>query len=59
MPLTELNTENPDFPPYLISHGQKIGSTRVSLAKRSEVADSVCVHSKSDSRNVDATYAPF
>ncbi len=56
---TELDRENPDFPPYLISHGQKIGSTRVLLATRSEVADCVCVHCKSDARNVDATYAPL
>ncbi len=28
---TELDRENPDFPPSLISHGQKIGSSRVLL----------------------------
>ena len=39
---TELDRENPDFPPYLISHGQKIGSIRVLLAMRSEVADCMC-----------------
>ncbi len=59
MTTTELDRENPDFPPYLISHGEKIGSTRVLLAMRSEVADCVCVHCKSDARNVDATYAPL
>ncbi len=56
--VTELDRENPDFPPYLISHGQKIESTRVLLATRLEVADFLCVHCKSDARNVDATYAP-
>ncbi len=30
--ITELDRENLDFPPYLISHGQKIGSTRILLA---------------------------
>ncbi len=39
---TELDRENPDFPPYLISHGQKIGLTCVLLATRLEVADCVC-----------------
>ncbi len=39
---TELDRENPDFPPYLISHGQKIGSSRVLLATHSEVANCVC-----------------
>ncbi len=39
---TELDRENLDFPPYLISHGQKIGLTRVLLAMRSEVADCLC-----------------
>ncbi len=58
-PITELDKENPDFPPYLISHGQKIGSTHVLLATRSEVADCVSVHCKSYARNVDATYAPL
>ncbi len=41
--ITELDKENPDFPPYLISHGQKIGWTRVLLATHWEVADCVCV----------------
>ena len=40
---TELDRENPDFPPCLISHGQKIRLSRVLLATRSEVADCVCV----------------
>ena len=40
---TELDRENLDFPSYLISHGQKIGSSRVLLATRSEVAYCVCV----------------
>ena len=35
---TELGRENPDFPTYLICHGQKIGPTHV-LATRPEVAD--------------------
>ncbi len=39
---TELDREYPDFPPYLIRRGQKIGSSRVLLAMRSEVADCVC-----------------
>ncbi len=39
---TELDRENPDFPPYLISHGQKIGLSQVLLARRSEVANCVC-----------------
>ncbi len=39
---TELDRENPNFPPYLISHGQKIGSSWVLLATRSEVRDCVC-----------------
>ncbi len=38
----EVDRENQDFPPYLISHGQKIGSSRVLLAMRSEVDDCVC-----------------
>ncbi len=38
---TELDRENPDFPPYLISHGQKVGLTCVLLAS-SEVADCLC-----------------
>ena len=40
---TELDRENLDFLPYLISHWQKIGTTCVLLATRSEVADCVCV----------------
>ena len=39
---TELDRENPDFPPYLTSHRQKIESARALLAIRSEVADWVC-----------------
>ncbi len=39
---TELDKENPDFPPYLNCHGQKIGSSRVLRATRSELADCVC-----------------
>ena len=39
--ITELDRENPDFPPYLISHGQKIWLTRALLATRSKVADCV------------------
>ncbi len=46
MYITELDRENPDFPPYLISHGQQIGWTRVLLAMRSEVADCMCVSMK-------------
>ena len=41
--ITELDRENPDLPPYLISHGQKIESSRVLLATHSEVADCVSV----------------
>ncbi len=40
--ITELDREKQDFPPYLICHGQKIGSSRILLATRSEVADCVC-----------------
>ena len=39
---TELGRENADFPPYLISCGQQIGSTCVLLTTHSEVADYVC-----------------
>ncbi len=38
----ELDRENPDFPPHLISHGQKIGSTCALLTTCSEVVDCVC-----------------
>ncbi len=37
--MIELDRENPDLPPYLISHGEKIGSSRILLATRSEVTD--------------------
>ncbi len=39
--ITELDRENPDLPPYLISHGQKIESSRVLLATHSKVDDCV------------------
>ncbi len=55
---TELDRENLDFPPYLISHGQKIGSSRVLLATRWEVTDCVCaalqVWSTQCGRNISA-----
>ncbi len=40
---TEVDRENLDFPPYLISHRQKIGLTCILLATRSEVAGCLCV----------------
>ena len=55
-PTTELDRENPAFPPYLISHGQKIGSSRVLHSLR--VADCMCatlqVWSTQCERNISA-----
>ena len=55
---TELDRENPDFPLYLISHGQKIGLSRVLLAMCWEVADCMCaashVWSTKCGRNISA-----
>ncbi len=53
--ITELDRENTDCPPYLISHGQKIGWSRVLLETRSEVAIVCAQHCKSEARNVYAT----
>ncbi len=47
------------FPPYLISHGQKIGLTRV-LLQRVWKCPLVCAeHCKSEAHNLDATWSPL
>ncbi len=48
--------ENPDSPPYLISHGEKIGCIRVLLATHLEAADHrVCDQSQVQPEQLDAT----
>ncbi len=40
--LTELDTENPDTPPYLFCHGEKIGGICVFFVTHSEAPHRVC-----------------
>ncbi len=55
---TTVYRENLDFPPYFISHGQKIGASQVLLATHSKVANCVCaalqIWSAQCGRNISA-----
>ena len=52
---TELDKENPDLLPYLISRGEKIGCIHFLLVIHSEAADHMCTSLQAQPTQLDAT----